>query len=145
MFYSTSTLQAFNKQCLDFLYQQLVLQDCSTIQISFDNLKPEKTEQHFGIKPFFVELGNFNKTDSVQFSFTAPTTAFNTLRLLRGMQLKKAILLEGSPGVGKTSLVMMLAKCTNNKILRINLSDQTVSFFGVLYYIFIKGSKTGVF
>lgn len=99
--------------------------------MSFKNLTPEKNENFFGIKPFFVELGTIaNNTDeSPKFSFTAPTTAFNTLRLLRGMQLRKAILLEGSPGVGKTSLVMTLAKCTNNKIFRINLSDQTVSRF----------------
>lgn len=49
------------------------------------------------------------------------------MRLLRGLQLNKAILLEGSPGVGKTSLVTALAKATRNKVLRINLSDQTVS------------------
>lgn len=104
----------------------------TTEKLSFDNLTPEKTEKHFGIQPFFVELGSSRETNSCQFSFTAPTTAFNTLRLLRGMQLKKAILLEGSPGVGKTSLVMTLAKCTINKIFRINLSDQTVSFFFVV-------------
>lgn len=62
-----------------------------------------------------------------EFSFNAPTTLFNTLRVLRGMQLNKAILLEGSPGVGKTSLVMALAKATGHILFRVNLSDQTVS------------------
>ena len=37
----------------------------------------------------------------------------------------KAILLEGSPGAGKTSLVTALAKATGNPLTRINLSDQT--------------------
>lgn len=123
-------MKSFRKQCLDFLYKQLASQNYPTTErLSFDNLTPERTAKHFGIKPFFVDLGGSSETEKTQFSFTAPTTAFNTLRLLRGMQLKKAILLEGSPGVGKTSLVMTLAKCTNNKIFRINLSDQTVSFF----------------
>lgn len=45
------------------------------------------------------------------------------------MQLNKAILLEGSPGVGKTSLVTAVAKFGRHKIFRVNLSDQTVSFF----------------
>ena len=39
----------------------------------------------------------------------APTTARNALRALRALQLRRAVLLEGSPGVGKTALVAALA------------------------------------
>lgn len=91
-----------------------------------DNLEVEVTQTKFGIKPFYISMGN-NESLISNFTFEAPTCAFNTLRILRGLQLNKAILLEGSPGVGKTSLVTALAKATNHKILRINLSDQTVS------------------
>jgi midasin len=41
------------------------------------------------------------------------------------MQLRKPVLLEGSPGVGKTSLVAALAKATGHSLVRINFSDQT--------------------
>ena len=40
----------------------------------------------------------------------APTTARNALRVLRALQLPCAVLLEGSPGVGKTALVAALAR-----------------------------------
>ncbi|KAI5634933.1 AAA domain (dynein-related subfamily) domain-containing protein [Phthorimaea operculella] len=87
----------------------------------------ESDETKFGIKPFFIEVGNntYMTEERQKFTFTAPTTGSNTLRLLRGLQLNKAILLEGNPGVGKTSLVTALAKSSGHRVVRINLSDQT--------------------
>ncbi|XP_013187576.2 midasin [Amyelois transitella] len=79
----------------------------------------------FGMRPFFIDIGKHRMVSDQQFTFTAPTTGSNTLRLLRGLQLNKAILLEGNPGVGKTSLVTALAKSSGHKVVRINLSDQT--------------------
>ena len=49
----------------------------------------------------------------------------NLLKLLRAYELNKPILIEGPPGVGKTSLVEHLAKVTGRKLIRVNLSEQT--------------------
>jgi len=59
--------------------------------------------------------------------FDAPSTCTSVARLLRALQLSKPVLMEGSPGVGKTSLVQALAKAAGYSLTRINLSDQTVS------------------
>ncbi|ODQ78812.1 hypothetical protein BABINDRAFT_162495 [Babjeviella inositovora NRRL Y-12698] len=70
--------------------------------------------------------------DTAAFNLRAPTTAANAMRVIRAMQVRKPILLEGSPGVGKTSLVSALAEATGNPLTRINLSEQTdlVDLFG---------------
>ena len=57
--------------------------------------------------------------------FDAPTTLTNAMRLVRALQVSKAILLEGNPGVGKTAIVIALAQAAGKRLTRINLSEQT--------------------
>ncbi|KAJ3690228.1 hypothetical protein LUZ61_019392 [Rhynchospora tenuis] len=83
-----------------------------------------RTEDLFGIKPFFICKGNF-ACKPEGYELLAPTTKKNVLRVLRAMQLPKPVLLEGSPGVGKTSLVVALGQFSGHDVVRINLSDQT--------------------
>ena len=87
---------------------------------------------------FDVRFGIFSIPRGLQspspqsFSLEAPTTRDNVMRVVRACQLPKPIMLEGSPGVGKTSLIAALANICGHQLCRINLSDQTdlVDLFG---------------
>ncbi|KAI0304300.1 P-loop containing nucleoside triphosphate hydrolase protein [Multifurca ochricompacta] len=79
----------------------------------------------------FVQLGEFAIPRGLKepaphaYNIQAPTTRENAMRLIRASQLSKPILLEGSPGAGKTSLITTLANICGYRLCRINLSDQT--------------------
>lgn len=98
-----------------------------------------------------LRLGGFSlprKIDSVadvSFNLEAPTTGVNAMRVVRAMQLRKPILLEGSPGVGKTSLISALAAASGNPLTRINLSEQTdlMDLFGS--DVPVEGGQSGEF
>uniref|UniRef100_A0A0R3T203 Midasin n=1 Tax=Rodentolepis nana TaxID=102285 RepID=A0A0R3T203_RODNA len=87
----------------------------------------------YGCEPFFIETGPelspkelVGSRAPINFSLSAVTPASNLCRLLRALQLpKRALLLEGSPGVGKTSLVSALARAAGHRVVRINLSEAT--------------------
>lgn len=49
----------------------------------------------------------------------------NLMKVMRALQLDKSILLEGMPGVGKSSLVEYIAHKANKKLVKISLSEQT--------------------
>ncbi|KAH7103718.1 P-loop containing nucleoside triphosphate hydrolase protein [Auriculariales sp. MPI-PUGE-AT-0066] len=98
-----------------------------------------------------LKIGTFavskRATISIQpaFDFGAPTTLSNAMRVLRALQVPKPILLEGSPGVGKTSLVVALAARTGNNLERINLSDQTDMVDLLGSDLPVEGGKPGEF
>ena len=75
-------------------------------------------------------MGDFSISRSAEaldstFSFSAGTTLTNLHKVLRAFTLNRPILMEGAPGVGKTSLVENLARMTGRKLTRVNLSEQT--------------------
>ncbi|KIO33006.1 hypothetical protein M407DRAFT_210453 [Tulasnella calospora MUT 4182] len=117
-----------------------------------DLVSPTPTQMHpgnataglFRIKQFGILMGPY-EVPTVGFNITAPTTQDNAARVLRACQVRKPILLEGSPGVGKSSLIAALANFTGHRLRRINLSDQTdlMDLYGS--DLPVEGGKSGEF
>ncbi|KAL0229956.1 hypothetical protein PCE1_003520 [Barthelona sp. PCE] len=78
----------------------------------------------FGTEPFLFSCRP-NRNGLKSFTLNCPTVQHNLVGLLRALSLNAPILLEGSPGVGKTSLVMTIASVMRKRITRLNLSSET--------------------
>ena len=118
---SLHNLEGNRQKCLDKL-SELFNVNASSIYWESSNVT---------LEPGFLRVGPFSlptvgETDpDPQFTMDAPTTIANSVRIARGLQSSKPILMEGSPGVGKTTLVTALAKALGKPLTRINLSEQT--------------------
>ncbi|KAL5579519.1 hypothetical protein UlMin_011961 [Ulmus minor] len=134
--------EELREQCLSFILEQMKVEKASLQYLKLStmqnygwvDLDTTRADSHcdgdmlcdniFGFDPFYIQKGSEN-CEVEGFEFKAPTTHRNALRVLRAMQLPKPVILEGSPGVGKTSLVVALGKFSGHRVVRINLSEQT--------------------
>lgn len=73
--------------------------DVKCIKLDADQVELNIETFKFGIKPFYLDVNHALSETPTTFTFSAPTTKQNLLRVLSAMSLKKAILLEGAPGM----------------------------------------------
>ncbi|WQF75904.1 Putative von Willebrand factor, type A, AAA+ ATPase domain, midasin, midasin, AAA lid domain 7 [Colletotrichum destructivum] len=134
-------LDSQRQKCLDKL-SELLGYDTTAVY----RAQPEVTltEDRLSIGEFGLPREAARSTDPT-FAFNAPTTRLNAMRVMRSLQMRKPILLEGSPGVGKTTLVAALARVCGRPLTRINLSDQTdlMDLFGT--DMPVEGAEAGNF
>ena len=112
-------LPAASSECLGWI---------NSLEVNImDDLKVGSDKISLG--PFSIErrLGSEEKegAEPSEYLFQTTSVTRNAFKLLRGMQVSRPILLEGPPGVGKSALVSAVAAASGNRLVRINLSDQT--------------------
>jgi midasin (ATPase involved in ribosome maturation) len=95
--------------------------------ILFKSLQLNITETKIEINKICIQREhNLSPNDSSSpYVLTNQKVLSNLIRVMMGLKSDKGLLLEGPPGVGKTSLVMHLGKLLGKRVHRINLNEQT--------------------
>lgn len=138
---SSGNIENDRRQCLIKLGE---IFSFDALSVYSQEIEMQMSGNQLRIGPFGLPITANSRLDPT-FALDAPTTLSNTLRIARGLQSSKPILLEGSPGVGKTTLVAALACVLGAPLTRINLSEQTdlTDLFGS--DIPVEGAEIGNF
>lgn len=109
--------QLVDKTCAAFLSQAMVEEQLDVFQES-------ETELAIGSYSITKQIIGHTYEDP-KYSIGEDVVKSNLKTILMALTLEKAIMLEGPPGVGKTSLIQFLAQKVGIKFYRVNLNEQT--------------------
>ncbi|OQV14305.1 Midasin [Hypsibius exemplaris] len=120
--------QTGNSPVINFLERQLggssFADLITTAELSVTSMDLVNEVGHFGIHPFITARRD-GAVDDQSYDFGSASVRRSLQRILRGLMVAKGVLLEGPPGVGKTSIVKAMGAATGHTVVRINLSEQT--------------------
>lgn len=139
---SSASIDEERKACVHHLCKLL---GTNVSSLYFGAIEVLSTPQNLQLGAFSIPKVTETSQADVSFSLEAPTTRSNAMRVVRALQLTKPILLEGNPGVGKTTLITALAKAIGKPLTRLNLSEQTdlMDLFGS--DVPVEGGQAGTF
>jgi len=123
-------IRDFKNSCISYLLSQCPIQMNDRL---LQSISPPKVlslinateNQKFTIGSFSINAGPEKIFTSAGYNMCASNAISNLFRILRAMQINRPILLEGPPGVGKSSIVANLAAISGHKLVRINLSEHS--------------------
>lgn len=131
---SKSLIVDLRHQLQEFLVIQCANQDIVSKNLGcfFDSsseipvhVVPVIRDNNFVVDSFSIPMGNSDVLSDNNYCNSSKITILNMGRVLRAMQLSQPVLLEGPPGVGKSSLIANLASLSGHKLVRINLSEHS--------------------
>jgi midasin len=105
-------IEVERSRCLDTLG---ALPGCDACEIYHTPTFIRVDKMSLTIGPFNLFRLSAEEIDP-DFIFEALTTRLNTMRLIRAIQLLKPILLEGSPGVRKTTTIVTLTHALGRRL-----------------------------
>jgi midasin (ATPase involved in ribosome maturation) len=86
----------------------------------------------------------YSTTHFLCISFSIPSSISHLNYICVLIRCWFPVLLEGSPGVGKTSLVTALGKYSGHRVVRINLSEQVSNNLSISFSVTILNKEGSV-
>lgn len=120
-----NTANRIKDTCYQYIKTKMSIKDEDLSSFLSIPIELNSQSSKFGCSPYYIDVlkSENEATKKSDFLYNPKTTSMNIRRVLRALQVRKPILLEGSPGVGKTTLIQSMAQNTGRKLVCICTID----------------------